>query len=364
VKRERPRRAGVRRDDVRRDGERREPQPRRRSRRPAAARSNRSFPRPATRREPPSRVLRVPSFAKVNLGLEVLGSREDGYHELRTIFQTIDLRDDVVLRERPRDVTIRCESTLVPVDASNLAVRAALDLQKYARVDKGVEIEIVKRIPVGGGLGGGSSNAASVLIGLDRLWRLRLGMPELHRLARRLGADVPFFLLGGTALGLGRGDEVYPLWTQVRAQIVLVDLQRPVSTAAVFKRFDAGLTPRENSNTIFLFVSRDLEGAGRYAMLSNDLEKAAFEEAPELAQAAAHIRRVLVREGAGLAALSGSGSSFFGLFDDPRRARRAHAALTAAGFHALRVKTLPLDQYRSVWSRSLGRRAVRAGRTR
>jgi 4-diphosphocytidyl-2-C-methyl-D-erythritol kinase len=333
-------------------------------RRHSVARLGRSPQGASVRRAPSPRALRLPSYAKINLGLEVLGTREDGYHELRTIFQTIDLRDDVELRERPRDVTIRCDHPLVPLDDSNLAVRAATELRRFARVTSGVEIRIIKRIPVGGGLGGGSSNAAAVLVGLDRLWRLDLGMAELHRLARRLGADVPFFLLGGTALGLGRGDEVYPLWTQVRTEVVLVDAERPVSTAAVFRRFDASLTPRENSNTIFLFVSRDLEGSARFAVLSNDLEVAAFEEAPELAEAAARIRGLLVREGAGLAALSGSGSSLFGLFDGPRRARRAHAALTAAGFHALRVKTLPLDQYRSVWSRSLGRRAVRAGRTR
>lgn len=307
--------------------------------------------------------LRVPSFAKINLGLEVLAVRQDAYHELRTLFQTIDLHDDVVLRLRRKGVEVRCDHPDVPTDGSNLALRAALELVRFAKVSSGVEITITKRIPVAGGLGGGSSNAAAALLGLDHLWGLGLGRAGLHPLARRLGADVPFFLLGGTALGLGRGDEVYPLRRQVRAHVVVVDPGRPISTAAVFRRLDASLTPRENSHTIFCFVSRDLEGDGAYSVLSNDLEQAALEEAPDLAQKAGRIRGLLVREGARLAALSGSGSSLFGLFDDPQGARRAHAALVAQGFRAFRGRTLTLDQYRKAWSQSLDR-GGRGGRTR
>jgi 4-diphosphocytidyl-2-C-methyl-D-erythritol kinase len=301
------------------------------------------------------RVLRVPSFAKLNLGLEVLGPREDGYHELRTLFQTIDLHDDIVLRPLPREIRVRCAHPQVPADESNLAVRAARELRRYARLGRGVEIAITKRIPVAGGLGGGSSNAAAVLMGLDRLWKLGLGPAGLHPLARRLGADVPFFLVGGTALGLARGDEVYPLRRQVRAHVVVVDPGVPVSTAAVFRRLDASLTPRENSNTIFRFVSSDLEGDGGWRLLSNDLEEAALEEAPVLAKQGRRIRGVLVQEGAFWAALSGSGSSFFGLFDDARRARKARAALAREGFTVSRARTLSLDQYRRRWSRVRGR---------
>jgi 4-diphosphocytidyl-2-C-methyl-D-erythritol kinase len=217
-----------------------------------------------------------------------------------------------------------------------------------------VEITIEKRIPVGGGLGGGSSNAAAVLMALDRLWGLGLGPAGLHPLARKLGADVPFFLVGGTALGLARGDEVYPLLRQVSGHVVVVDAGRPVSTAAVFARIAASLTPRENSYTIFRFVSCDLEGSSPLKILTNELEAAALEEAPELRHQVRRIRGFLVRDGALLAALSGSGSSYFGLFDDARRAGRARAALRAAGFAALRSRTLSLDQYRRCWSRSFG----------
>jgi 4-diphosphocytidyl-2-C-methyl-D-erythritol kinase len=302
-----------------------------------------------------ARVLRVPSFAKINLGLEVLGTRQDGYHELRTIFQTIDLRDDIELALRGREIAVWCDHPAVPTGGENLAARAASELRRYAKRKDGVSIRITKRIPVAGGLGGGSSNAAAVLLGLDRLWRLGLGPAGLHPLARRIGADVPFFLLGGTALGLGRGDEVYPLHRQVRAHVVVADPGRPISTAAVFRQLDRSLTPRENSHTIFRFVSRDLEGEGMpFPILANDLEKAALEEAPDLADQVRHIRGILVREGAVAASLSGSGSSFFGLFDDPQRARGACAALQAEGVKSFRGRTLSLDQYRGAWRRSLG----------
>lgn len=301
-----------------------------------------------------ARVLAVRSFAKVNLGLEVLGLRQDGYHELRTLFQTIDLHDVLTFRPHRGGITVACGHPGVPNDATNLAWRAADALRKWAKVKSGVAIGIEKRIPVAGGLGGGSSNAAAVLLALKRLWRLEIGPDDLHRLATRLGADVPYFLVGGTALGLARGEEVYPLRTQVKAHVVLVDPGRPVSTAAVFARVDAGLTPRENSYTIFRFVSRDLEGASAFRLLSNDLEQAALEEAPDLARAVGRIRSALVREGALLASLSGSGSSYFGVFDDAQRARRAHAALESQGFAVHRCRTLSLDQYRRAWSRALG----------
>ncbi|HET8647502.1 MAG TPA: 4-(cytidine 5'-diphospho)-2-C-methyl-D-erythritol kinase [Vicinamibacteria bacterium] len=299
------------------------------------------------------------SHAKVNLGLEVLRQRDDGYHELRTVFQSIALHDDLVLRPTRGEVVVRCDHPGVPAGDGNLAHRAAVALRRYARVAEGVEIEIRKRIPVGGGLGGGSSNAAAVLMGLDRLWGLGLGPAGLHPLARKLGADVPFFLVGGTALGLARGDEVYPLHRQLQGHLVLVDPGRPVSTAAVFSRVAAGLTPRENSYTIFRFVSCDLGESSSLKILSNELETAALEEAPELRQQVRRIRGFLVRDGALLASLSGSGSSYFGFFDDPGRADRAHAALRAAGFLALRSRTLSLGEYRRSWWKPFGTRAQR-----
>jgi len=252
----------------------------------------------------------------------------------------------VIRRRKLAGVRVRCDHAGVPKDDTNLAVRAAQALMKHAGRVEGLEIAITKRIPVGGGLGGGSSNAAVVLLALDRMFKLGLGPAGLHPLARRVGADVPFFLIGGTALGVARGDEVYPLHGQLQGQVVLVDPGRPVSSAAVFRRVDASLTPRENSTSIFRFISRDLEGESGFLALANDLEEAALEEAPELRQAVGRIRGVLVREGARLVSLSGSGSTYFGLFDGPRRARAAAAALHADGWRVLRCRMLSLDRYR------------------
>ena len=157
-----------------------------------------------------TRALRVRAYAKINLGLEVLGQREDGYHELRTLFQTIDLHDDVAIRPRPRGLAVHCDHPEVPRDERNLALRAALELPRHAGLAGGAEIVITKRIPVGGGLGGGSSDAAATLMALDRLWGIGLGPAGLQPLARRLGADVPFFLVGGPSLGLARvKDDVF-----------------------------------------------------------------------------------------------------------------------------------------------------------
>jgi 4-diphosphocytidyl-2-C-methyl-D-erythritol kinase len=166
---------------------------------------------------------------------------------------------------------------------------------------------------------------------------------------------VPFFLLGGTALGLSRGDEVYPLRQQVRAHVVVVDPAVHVSTARGVARVDAALTPRLNSNSIFYFVSRELEGSGGFRVLVNDLEEAALEEVPSLREQVRRIRAVLLREGARHAALSGSGGSCFGLFEGARPAERARAALAGEGFRALVARTLTLDQYRAAWGRARAR---------
>jgi 4-diphosphocytidyl-2-C-methyl-D-erythritol kinase len=310
-------------------------------------------------RQKRQRRLVVPAYAKVNLGLEVLGLREDGYHELRTLFQTVELHDDIVVELRAAGVTLACAHPAVPCDVHNLAWRAAEQLLRYAGETRGVALTLVKRIPVAGGLGGGSSDAAAVLMALDAMLGLRLGATGLYPLARRLGADVPCFLFGGTALGLARGDEIYPLRRQIEAQVVIVDAGRPVATSAVFRRIDAGLTPRENSSTIYRFVSSDLDGSAGYQILTNDLERAALEEAPELAGVVRRARALMRRAGAFFTSLSGSGSSFFGLFGEAHSARRAVEMLRDAGVVAHRCRTLSLDRYRRTWERALKVAGVR-----
>jgi 4-diphosphocytidyl-2-C-methyl-D-erythritol kinase len=319
--------------------------PRGRSRRGAAA----------VGRAMSGRVVRVPSFAKINLGLEVLGTRQDGYHELRTIFQTIDLRDDVELRGGGRDITVVCGHPAVPDGPLNLAARAAFELRRYAKTSDGVEIRITKRIPVAGGMGGGSSNAAAVLMGLDRMWRLGLGPAgpppagPPHRGGRAL---LP---RGGHRAGprpRGRGLSALPPGARPRGG------GRPGPAALDRRRVPA---PRQKFDTPgkqqynFSLCIEGLGGRGcRPPALANDLETAALEEAPALGDQVRRIRGILVREGAVSASLSGSGSSFFGLFDDHKLARRAQAALVAHGFAAFRGRTLSLGQYRGAWRRALG----------
>lgn len=299
------------------------------------------------------RRLTVPAYAKVNLGLEVLGLREDGYHELRTLFQAVELHDDVIVEPRASGVIIECDHPAVPCDERNLAVRAAQALLRYAGVKRGLALTLVKRIPVAGGLGGGSSDAATVLMALDALFKLNLGTTGLYPIARRLGADVPFFLFGGTALGLGRGDEIYPLRRQIEAQVVIVDAGQAVSTPAVFRRIDASLTPRENSSTIYRFVSSDLDGSATFQILTNELERAALEEAPGLTDVVRRARAVMRGAGAYLTSLSGSGSSVFGLFGEANSARRAVEKLRGVGMAAHRCRTVSLDRYRRAWERAL-----------
>jgi 4-diphosphocytidyl-2-C-methyl-D-erythritol kinase len=301
------------------------------------------------------RSLRLRAFAKINLGLEVLGRREDGYHELRTIFQTIDLHDDVLVEARTRDIEVSCDDPAVPEGEGNLAWRAARDLRRYGRVSAGARIAIHKRIPVGSGLGGGSSNAATVLMGLNRLWRLALDEGRLRQLAARLGADVPYFFTGGTAVGVGRGDEVYPLREQVESSVVVAFPGLAVSTAAVFARADAALTPRESGHMLVRFIARRVGGGSGYEALSNQLEEAALAEVPELTERVRRIRGILIRERALLVSLTGSGSAYYGLFGDRAAAGRAREALRAAGFRAFGGRTLSLERYRRMWVESSSR---------
>ena len=181
--------------------------------------------------------LRIQARAKINLDLRVLGTRPDGYHELRTIFQTLDLHDTVTVARVRGALRLRGDASRMPLDRTNLAWRAAEALwQGSGRTGEqhGVEIHIVKRIPSAAGLGGGSSDAAAVLTALNEIWKLRMPVADLHGVAASLGADVPFFLVGGTALGLGRGDEIFPLADLPVSPVVVAWPDEGVSSADAY----------------------------------------------------------------------------------------------------------------------------------
>ena len=269
------------------------------------------------------REVRLPAFAKINLRLDILGKRPDGFHELRTIFQTISLHDELRLRRSPRhgiSLTVHGNATLSqePV-RKNLVYRAIETLQHELKVRSGVEVELRKKIPAGGGLGGGSSDAAAALLGYLRLHKKTLRPARLIEIAATLGADVPFFLFGGRALGVNRGDEIYPLTGIPKRPIVVVVPDRiRVSTADAFRWVHApSLTKSAATPKLWEFCAlcSSAQGAG----LSNDFERPVFQRHPQLAA----IKRALLRVGAAEASLAGSGSAVFGVFPSPALARRA-----------------------------------------
>ena len=245
------------------------------------------------------------SYAKLNLHLHVKGRRADGYHELETIFQEIDLFDEVnwTLRPEQEEITLSCPS--VPGEThENLIVRAADLFCKTFSVPRGMHFDVIKNIPCGAGLGGGSSNAAVALLILAEYYEKKI--ESLYPLAKSLGADVPFFLNGGCALGIERGDEVIPLAINLSQKFVLVCPNVHVETRKVFSRMKDFLTSKSKHGIkLHPFFAKKLETAkdGLY----NDLEEATFFLYPELKD----VKQQLCKISSGLVQMSGSGSTFF-----------------------------------------------------
>jgi len=272
------------------------------------------------------REIRIPAFAKVNLRLDVLGKRADGYHELRTVFQTVSLDD--TLRFRPsRDAAIRLQISgneqLSREDVEkNLVYRAVDALRAELKIATGVEILLQKRIPAGRGLGGGSSDAAAALLGYLQLARKKVDSKRLLQIAASLGADVPFFLLGGRVLGIGKGDEIYPLPDLAPQTMLIVSPQNiHVPTPDAYRWLNApelgSLTKDAAAHKLIEFCA--LCWSPQESSLSNDFEAAVFERHARLGQ----IKRELLQGGASEALLAGSGSAVFGVFPSPAKARRA-----------------------------------------
>jgi 4-diphosphocytidyl-2-C-methyl-D-erythritol kinase len=274
------------------------------------------------------REIRIPAFAKVNLRLDVLGKRADGYHELRTVFQTISLCDQLHFRpHRAPGIRLKIAGNDQLAEESaekNLVYRAVHALRQDLKIKSGVEILLHKKIPAGRGLGGGSSDAAAALLGYLQFVHKKIAPPRLLEIAASLGADVPFFLLGGRALGLGKGDEIYPLPDIPKLCLLIVSPQNihvPTPDAYRWLRAPrlASLTKIAAAHKLLEFCALcwSAQGSG----LSNDFEAAVFRHHPRLHQ----IRRALLQGGASEALLAGSGSAVFGIFPSPAKARRAVA---------------------------------------
>ena len=262
------------------------------------------------------RPLKIRAYAKINLDLRVLARRDDGYHELRTLLQTIALHDTLTFTRTRNPFELRVSGDAIPSDSRNLVWKAARSM--WGAIGRrgepeGLSVEIVKRIPVEAGLGGGSSDAAATLRALRRLWDAKISGRETFELATALGSDVPFFLLGGTALALGRGEILYPLPDLPPRHVVIAKPAEGVSTADAYRWVD----------------ERRAGGSSEYQRLEvswppgalavcNDFELPVYEHLPQ----AGHLRNVLAESGADVAMLSGSGSAVFGLFSGSGAARR------------------------------------------
>ena len=290
--------------------------------------------------------MKARAYAKVNLGLEVLFRREDGYHELRTILQTVDLYDRLSFESRSSGIELDLpdlpdlDYPNLPTGSDNLVVRAAELLAE--RVDRpvGVRVELEKRIPAGRGLGGGSSDAAVTLLALNELWQVGLSYRDLSSLGAELGMDVPFFLFGGTALGVGRGDEIFPLAHQVVVPIVLILPDFAISTAAAYRNLI--LTKRESSLKLHSFASASLGGGNGLPDLVNDLEAATREHLSSING----YKQILLELGAVASLMSGSGSAVFGIFDDAAVTRSVVQSLKGRGIRAIATRTLAGNTYR------------------
>jgi 4-diphosphocytidyl-2-C-methyl-D-erythritol kinase len=288
---------------------------------------------------------RLRALAKLNLDLRVLGKRPDGYHELRTIFQTISLADSLDIAFTPgRKTVVELDDTLAVPD--NLAIRAAHAALDAMRTAGRVEMRLTKRIPMGAGLGGGSSDAAAVLLALPVLAGRALDLPKLSELAQQLGSDVGFFLLGGRAVGVGRGTELFPLPDGPVQNALVIAPEVHVSTPQAYRDLSPRLTTESQQNKIFGFQSqvwgRSVESPAR-----NDFEEVVFPQHPSLAA----IKKRLLRAGATVALMTGSGSALFGLFQDRNR---ISVALQSMGAHkAFPVSFVTRSRYRRMWWRAL-----------
>ena len=289
-----------------------------------------------------ARSFRLRSYAKINWTLDVLFKRDDGYHELRTIYQTVSLHDQLHITATDGSIETACDDPRVPCDETNLAFKAASLLREATRTSQGARIEIEKRIPVAAGLGGGSSNAAATLLALVKIWQVEVGEPELFRIAAMLGSDVPFFLIGGTALGVGRGEELHPIEQVQCEHILLVNPGFAVSTRDAYEKLSR-LT-RSEPPFIMPFTLPAAKGIRELPLAArNDLEEVVLAAHPEIAE----VKRRLTSLGARHALMSGSGATVFGVFDNSQMIERAESTVRASGYWAERARTVDALEYQA-----------------
>ncbi|MBS1826533.1 MAG: 4-(cytidine 5'-diphospho)-2-C-methyl-D-erythritol kinase [Acidobacteria bacterium] len=297
---------------------------------------------------------RIPSLAKLNLSLDVIGKRDDGFHELRSIFQTISIGDNIEIDCQPAKHT-RLTIDCVPEIPDNIILRAADAVLHQLKRKAEIHFRLTKRIPMGGGLGGGSSNAAAVLLAVPALLGKPLSLDKLLPIAAKLGSDVPFFLLGGTALVMGRGEELYPFPEPKTSWGLLMTPGIHVSTPEAYKALGRGpLTAASQSRIIDSFqllsweIGEGLPVSSWRALCRNDFESVVFRQHPQIRK----WKKKLEATGAPVALMTGSGSAVFAFFGSREEARHAAESFPATATHLFR--TVNRAQYRALWWKSLG----------
>jgi len=278
--------------------------------------------------------IEIDSYSKINLTLNILGKRRDGYHNIETIMQSINLADRIFIKEEKEGVKIKCSHPLVPVDTQSLTYRSAEKILNRYRIKKGVKIEIDKKIPLASGMAGGSANSASILVGINKLFALNLSNKDLREIGEELGMDVPFCIQNGTALAYHKGEKVTPLppinpplW------IIIINPGFEIPTKWAYNNLDLGLIKREKNSTIAMLKALKeggLEGIAKN--LFNSFEGLVIKKYPEIGK----INDRLVEEGALGALMSGSGPTVFGIAQNKEQALRIYEKLKS--------------EYKSIWA--------------
>jgi 4-diphosphocytidyl-2-C-methyl-D-erythritol kinase len=263
----------------------------------------------------------IHAYAKINLGLRILRRREDGYHDLETVFHRVDIADEIEITPS-ETIVFHSIGTEVPADETNLCLRAARLLQNEHHVTRGAVIGLTKRIPVGAGLGGGSSDAASTLLGLNKFWDLHLAPEELLPLAAQLGSDVPYFLRPGSALATGRGEQLERFVLDIPYCIVAAYPGIHISTAWAYSNIRP-IQKKDNVSLKSTLLSSLQRPETMQEVIQNDFEQLAFSHYPAIAA----VSRSLQKYGSFFTRLSGSGSAVFGLFENEAAGREAISAL-------------------------------------
>jgi len=275
--------------------------------------------------------------AKINLGLHIHKKREDGFHELETLFQMVAWFDEMEMEGAPEKVELFCDAPGIPNDESNLVIKAARLLKNnFSGKCDGVKIKLQKNIPSRAGLGGGSGNAAGALLALNILWNLKIPRDDLISMASELGSDVPFFLMSPCAIGTGKGEILQPVENPISFYILMIYPGFPISTPWVYGNLKLKLTKSENNISILKNFLMRSEFAQLGAALYNDLEPVVFKRYPEILR----IKNELLSSGAGGSLLSGSGSTVFGIFENPEIAKKALARFTGGKYRVCLAKSI------------------------